>query len=97
VQFNRIGLKAQSPFEKGDRPLRPAKILANVAEIVESVDRAWREGDRVLVACQSLRGPTLRSEDIAEVVVKSRISAVPRNRHADTLDSVVGAPALMLD
>jgi len=29
--------------------------------------------------------------------VKSRVSAVPRNRHADMLDSVVGAPALMLD
>jgi hypothetical protein len=51
----------------------------------------------MLVACQRLRGPILRSEDIAEVVVKSRVAAVPRNRHADMLDSVVGAPALMLD
>jgi hypothetical protein len=41
--------------------------------------------------------PTPCSEDIAEVVVKSRISTVSHDRHADVLDCVIGAAALMLD
>lgn len=38
-----------------------------------------------------------RSEDIAEVVVKSRMPAISRDRHADVLDRIIGAAALMLD
>jgi len=96
VQFDCIGLQPQRPFEERDRPLRPAKILADIAEIVEGIHGVRREGDRMLEACQGLGGPTLFSENIAEVVVKRRISAVPRNRHAKALDRIVGAPALML-
>jgi hypothetical protein len=87
----------ERPFEIADRPLRLAEILAGVAEVVERVGRAWSERERPLVACHRLSEPPLFPENVAEIVVKRRIAAVPRDCFADMLDRDVVAPELTLD
>ena len=97
MQFDRIRPEAQRPFEIGNRPIRLTEILICVAQIVESIDRVRGEGESALVAADGLGEPIERSEDVAEVVVKSRVPAVSHDRRADVLDRLVGTAALMLD
>jgi hypothetical protein len=74
-----------------------AEILAGVAGIIECIDRVWSEGERPLVARQRLDEPSLSPENIAEIVMKSRLSAVSRNRFAKAFDRNLRAAELMLD
>jgi hypothetical protein len=97
VQFDGIVPEAQRPLEIADRPLRLAEILACIAEIVERVDRVWGEGERALVARHRFGEPSLSPENVAEIVVKSRIPAVSQNGLPNALDRDLGTPELMLD
>ena len=97
VQFDRIGAQAQSPLEIGGCPLRLAEFLADIAEIVECIDRAGRQSERPLVTPHRLGSPTLRREDVAEIMVKRRVAAVARDRSLDMFDRIIGPALLMLD
>src|SRR5580693_1352826 len=97
MQFYRVGVEAQRSFEIGGGALRLAEVLICIAQIVEGIDRGRREGQSPLVATNGLGEPTECSEDVAKVVVKSRVPAVSHYRHADVLDRLLGAAALVLD
>ncbi len=51
----------------------------------------------MLEAGQGLGGPIPLPEDVAEIVVKRRISSVSPNRQANALDRIVRASGLVLE
>src|SRR5262249_46691784 len=97
VQFDGVRPQAQPPLEIGDRPRGLPEILARIPEIVECVDRIRRERERLLKAHYCLGELTPFSENIAEIVVKCRITTVSRDRIADVFDRAVRTAPVMLD
>jgi hypothetical protein len=56
-----------------------------------------RQSQRPLVTSPRLASPTLRGEDVAEIVVKGRVAVVARNCSLDVFDRIIGPSLLMFD
>src|SRR5215469_14887921 len=97
VQFDRVRPLPERSLEIADRAFLLAELLTDIAEVVERVDDIRREVEGPFVTPHRLGTSARHTENITEVMIGCRVTAVGPNRFADIVDRAVEATELMLN